>query len=229
MDMRQAKIREHAGRRRRPVTTAARPATHRPGGCQCRSRGGQGRERESRHPPTHHAPVSTPRPVSLSYSCASSSGHVRWVSLMLDPSFERGDRPTICTQPLRHLRKIKDLLSLGPRSWSSVPRATSAATWCFACCVRAGACESASHFTVMACWHPKGVWGLLYRSALVPAPLFIFKGMTANMARLGDGARRAPQRRRSLTWVKPGTGCGPIVRGVPARWGLVCLDASVAP
>ncbi len=37
--------------------------------------------------------------------------------------------------------------------------------------------------TVTAYWHPQGVWGLLYWYALVPAHLFIFKGMTREIAR----------------------------------------------
>jgi hypothetical protein len=35
-------------------------------------------------------------------------------------------------------------------------------------------------------WHPQGVWGLLYWWALVPAHLFIFRGMTAAMARRAE-------------------------------------------
>jgi hypothetical protein len=53
--------------------------------------------------------------------------------------------------------------------------------------------------TVTAYWHPQGVLGLLYWYALVPAHLFIFKGMTARMARRAEvveqrtrGAVRAP-------------------------------------
>jgi Protein of unknown function (DUF2867) len=47
--------------------------------------------------------------------------------------------------------------------------------------------------TVTAYWHPQGVWGLLYWYALVPAHLFIFKGMTARMARRAAALeRRAP-------------------------------------
>jgi uncharacterized protein YbjT (DUF2867 family) len=41
----------------------------------------------------------------------------------------------------------------------------------------------ACRITVTAYWHPQGVWGLLYWYALVPAHLFIFKGMTTRMAR----------------------------------------------
>jgi uncharacterized protein YbjT (DUF2867 family) len=42
--------------------------------------------------------------------------------------------------------------------------------------------------TVTAYWHPQGVWGLLYWYALVPAHLFIFKGMTRAIARRAEGA-----------------------------------------
>ena len=37
--------------------------------------------------------------------------------------------------------------------------------------------------TVTAYWHPQGVWGLLYWYALVPAHLFIFRGMTRAIMR----------------------------------------------
>jgi uncharacterized protein YbjT (DUF2867 family) len=40
--------------------------------------------------------------------------------------------------------------------------------------------------TVTAYWHPQGVWGLLYWYALVPAHLFIFKGMTREIARQAE-------------------------------------------
>ena len=40
--------------------------------------------------------------------------------------------------------------------------------------------------TVTAYWHPQGVWGLLYWYALVPAHLFLFRGMTAAMARRAE-------------------------------------------
>ncbi len=42
--------------------------------------------------------------------------------------------------------------------------------------------------TVTAYWHPQGVWGLLYWYALVPAHLFIFKGMTREIARRAERA-----------------------------------------
>ena len=39
---------------------------------------------------------------------------------------------------------------------------------------------------VTAYWHPQGVWGLMYWYVLVPAHLFIFKGMTAAIARRAE-------------------------------------------
>ena len=44
--------------------------------------------------------------------------------------------------------------------------------------------------TVTAYWHPQGVWGLLYWYALVPAHLFIFKGMTREIARRAERGGR---------------------------------------
>jgi hypothetical protein len=50
-----------------------------------------------------------------------------------------------------------------------------------------------TRITVTAYWHPQGVWGILYWLALVPAHLFIFKGMTAAIARRAEALeRRAP-------------------------------------
>ena len=43
-----------------------------------------------------------------------------------------------------------------------------------------------SRITVTAYWHPQGVWGLLYWYALVPAHLFLFRAMTAAMARRAE-------------------------------------------
>jgi uncharacterized protein YbjT (DUF2867 family) len=40
-----------------------------------------------------------------------------------------------------------------------------------------------TRLTIIAYWHPQGVWGLLYWYALVPAHLFIFRAMTAAMMR----------------------------------------------
>ncbi len=40
--------------------------------------------------------------------------------------------------------------------------------------------------TATAYWHPRGVWGLLYWYALVPAHLFVFRGLTAAIARRAE-------------------------------------------
>lgn len=45
--------------------------------------------------------------------------------------------------------------------------------------------------TVTAYWHPAGVWGLTYWWVLVPAHLFIFKGMTREIARRAEQAPAA--------------------------------------
>jgi hypothetical protein len=42
--------------------------------------------------------------------------------------------------------------------------------------------------SVTAYWHPRGVWGLLYWYALVPAHLFLFKRWTRVMARRAEAA-----------------------------------------
>jgi hypothetical protein len=46
--------------------------------------------------------------------------------------------------------------------------------------------ERHTRVTVTAYWHPQGVWGLLYWYAFVPAHLFIFKGMTREIARRAE-------------------------------------------
>jgi hypothetical protein len=46
--------------------------------------------------------------------------------------------------------------------------------------------------SVAAHWHPAGLWGLAYWYALVPAHLFIFDGMTREIARLAEHALRDP-------------------------------------
>ncbi len=46
--------------------------------------------------------------------------------------------------------------------------------------------------SVTAYWHPQGVWGLMYWYVLVPAHLFLFKGMTAAIARRAEALERAP-------------------------------------
>lgn len=49
-----------------------------------------------------------------------------------------------------------------------------------------------SRLTVTAYWHPQGVWGLLYWYAMVPAHLFIFRGMSAAMARRAEALAARP-------------------------------------
>ena len=46
--------------------------------------------------------------------------------------------------------------------------------------------------TATAYWHPRGVWGLAYWYALVPAHLFIFKGFTAAIARRAEQGLASP-------------------------------------
>jgi len=46
--------------------------------------------------------------------------------------------------------------------------------------------EKQTRITVTAYWHPRGVWGLLYWWLLVPAHLFIFRGITAAIARRAE-------------------------------------------
>jgi uncharacterized protein YbjT (DUF2867 family) len=46
--------------------------------------------------------------------------------------------------------------------------------------------------TITAYWHPRGVWGLAYWYALVPAHLFIFRGWTRAIAQRAGGALREP-------------------------------------
>lgn len=48
-----------------------------------------------------------------------------------------------------------------------------------------------TRLTVTAYWHPQGVWGLLYWYALAPAHLFIFRGMTREIARRAEQADSA--------------------------------------
>ncbi len=43
-----------------------------------------------------------------------------------------------------------------------------------------------TRLSVTAYWHPQGVWGLLYWYVLVPAHLFLFRGMTAAMVRRAE-------------------------------------------
>jgi uncharacterized protein YbjT (DUF2867 family) len=56
--------------------------------------------------------------------------------------------------------------------------------------------DQRTRVSVTAYWHPAGVWGLSYWWALVPAHLFIFKGMTRAIARRAEqaqGAARLPR------------------------------------
>jgi len=48
--------------------------------------------------------------------------------------------------------------------------------------------EQQTRVTLTAYWHPAGVWGLAYWWVLVPAHLFIFKGMTREIARRAEQA-----------------------------------------
>jgi hypothetical protein len=56
-----------------------------------------------------------------------------------------------------------------------------------------------SRISVTAYWHPRGIWGLLYWYALVPAHLFLFRGMTAAIARQAE----AQQARRDALAHRP--------------------------
>ena len=46
--------------------------------------------------------------------------------------------------------------------------------------------ENRTRVSARAYWHPRGVWGLAYWYALVPAHLFIFKGMTRAICRQAE-------------------------------------------
>jgi uncharacterized protein YndB with AHSA1/START domain len=50
--------------------------------------------------------------------------------------------------------------------------------------------DGRTRIVVTAYWHPQGVWGILYWLALVPAHLFIFRGMTAAIARRAEALER---------------------------------------
>jgi len=50
--------------------------------------------------------------------------------------------------------------------------------------------EGRTQITISASWHPRGVWGLAYWYALVPAHLFVFKGWTRAIA---ERAQRSEQ------------------------------------
>ena len=51
--------------------------------------------------------------------------------------------------------------------------------------------DGTTRLTETAYWHPQGVWGLLYWYALVPAHLFIFRGMTRAMVRRAEAIETA--------------------------------------
>jgi uncharacterized protein YbjT (DUF2867 family) len=51
--------------------------------------------------------------------------------------------------------------------------------------------DGKTRLTETAYWHPQGVWGLLYWYALVPAHLFIFRGMTRAMVRRAEAIETA--------------------------------------
>ena len=46
--------------------------------------------------------------------------------------------------------------------------------------------------SIAAHWHPAGLWGLVYWYALVPAHVFIFEGMSREIARRAEAALRGP-------------------------------------
>ena len=48
--------------------------------------------------------------------------------------------------------------------------------------------EGDTRITITAYWHPRGLWGLLYWYALVPAHLFIFRGWTRAIVRRAQAA-----------------------------------------
>lgn len=49
-----------------------------------------------------------------------------------------------------------------------------------------------TRITITAYWHPRGVWGLMYWYALVPAHLFIFRGWTREIVRRAQAADHKP-------------------------------------
>jgi hypothetical protein len=48
-------------------------------------------------------------------------------------------------------------------------------------------CEH-TQLRITAHWHPRGVWGLMYWYAMLPAHLFLFRGWTRKLARLAEAA-----------------------------------------
>ncbi len=51
-----------------------------------------------------------------------------------------------------------------------------------------------SRLTITAYWHPQGIWGLMYWYVLVPAHLFLFRGMASRIAARADTIDRQPLR-----------------------------------
>jgi hypothetical protein len=54
--------------------------------------------------------------------------------------------------------------------------------------VRPGPGGAGSTVSATAYWHPAGVLGLLYWYALVPAHLFLFRGLTRGIQRIAENA-----------------------------------------
>jgi hypothetical protein len=54
--------------------------------------------------------------------------------------------------------------------------------------VRPGPGGAGSTVSATAYWHPAGVLGLLYWYALVPAHLFLFRGLTRSVQRIAENA-----------------------------------------
>lgn len=63
--------------------------------------------------------------------------------------------------------------------------------------------EDSTRITATAYWHPRGVWGLAYWYALVPAHLFIFRGLTNAIARRAE--QSAGQSRQGIALGDDGT------------------------
>jgi hypothetical protein len=51
--------------------------------------------------------------------------------------------------------------------------------------ITARGCEH-TELRITAHWHPRGVWGLMYWYAMLPAHLFLFRGWTRKLARLAE-------------------------------------------
>lgn len=58
--------------------------------------------------------------------------------------------------------------------------------------------DGLTRITVTAYWHPAGIWGLLYWYMLVPAHLFIFKGLTQAIANRAEKAVMAQRQEHAL-------------------------------